>query len=95
MTDDLEDLTSRVLAWRKTNDGSYLHAKPNNQFCVNWDHGGYHEIGCMYDTKTASTDIDLICDVFNWALEQLTPSTQGFYGDRTYEADCPRTEEDA
>ncbi len=54
MTDDLEDLTSRVLAWRKHNDGGHLHAKPNNQFCVNWDHGGYHEIGCMYDTKTAS-----------------------------------------
>lgn len=94
---ETDDLKTRVLAWRKANDGGGLHAKwyPDHdpeeigpQVCVNWDHGGYHEIAGLYAGKRANTTAELICDVFNWALDQLTPSTQSFYGERTYEADA-------
>jgi len=30
--------------------------------------------------------VALICEVFNWAIEQLVPSEQSFYGERTYPA---------
>lgn len=82
----LNDLKHRALKWCKRNDGGRIHPKGDTrQFNVSWDHGGYHEIGCMYDGKTAVEDIELICEVFNWALEQLNPSTQSFYGERSYD----------
>lgn len=84
------DISARALAWCKANDGGRLHAKAT-QMCVSWDAGGYHEIADMYDSSAqAEADIELICDVFNWALEQLAPSTQNYYGTRTY-AESPVT----
>lgn len=53
------------------------------QICVDWDHGGYHELGCLYAGKRSRDDAELICDLVNWALEILVPSERGFYGDRT------------
>lgn len=89
-----DDLATRLLAWRKRNDGGHLHTKSRHdpteigpQLCVSWDHGGYHEIAGMYAGKTALDDAEMICEVFNWALDQLTPSSQSYYGERTYEAD--------
>lgn len=92
---ETNELAARLLAWRKRNDGGHLHTKANGhdpneigpQVCVSWDHGGYHEIGCMYAGSTSLEDAEMLCEVFNWAMEQLTPSTQGWYGTREYEAD--------
>jgi hypothetical protein len=81
-------IAERALAWCKSNDGGRIFPKGDTrQFNVSWDHGGYHEIGWVYEGKTAVADIELICDVFNWALDQLVPSTRSFYGERYYEAD--------
>lgn len=90
----IDDLATRVLKWRKRNLGGVLHTKTNHdpeqlgpQLCVSWDHGGYAEIASMYSGKSAAEDAEMICEVFNWALEQLAPSTQNWYGTREYEAD--------
>lgn len=91
---ELDNLKARVLAWREANDGGHLHPKwypqhnPDEigpQLCVSWDHGGYHEIAGFYSGKSARDDVTMICEVFNWAVEQLTPSAQSFYGERTYD----------
>lgn len=85
-----DELRAAALKWCKENDGGRLHAKGGgaNQLCVSWDHGGYHEIAGMYSQSgKAQQDLELICDVFNWALDQLAPSSQSFYGERTYEED--------
>jgi hypothetical protein len=50
---------------------------------VMWDGGGTGELGVFYD-KAGADDMETICDIFNWALDQLVPSVRGYYGDRTY-----------
>jgi hypothetical protein len=97
MTDrDRDELAARALAWCKAHDGGRLcvwwpaGSKPNDGcspiMAVSWDGGGTGELGTFYDEEDADK-MGLICDVFNWALEQLAPSTQSFYGERTYESD--------
>jgi hypothetical protein len=88
-----DDLPTRVLAWCKRNDGGRLGvwwpagSQPGSGsrpiLAIMWDHGGTGELGTFYNEKDADK-MDLICDVFNWAIEQLAPSEQSFYGERTY-----------
>lgn len=92
-TTQTDELRERVLAYQKRADGGRLFMKGSTldpedygpQLAVNWDNGGYHEIGCFYAGKGAREDGELLCDVFNWALDVLTPSTVGWYGERTYD----------
>jgi hypothetical protein len=89
----VKDLAARVLEWRKQNDGGQLtvwwptgstEQNPGHPImAVGCDHGGTIEYGAFYDAKDADK-MALICDVFNWAIEQLVPSEQDFYGERTY-----------
>jgi hypothetical protein len=89
MVDDLV----RVLEWRKHNDGGRLGvwwpagSEPGDGcspiMAIVWDHGGAGEMGTFYNGKDADK-MAFICDVFNWAIEQLAPSEQSFYGERTY-----------
>ena len=53
---------------------------------IMWDHGGTGELGVFYDEDDAEI-MGLICDVFNWALEELAPSERSYYGSRTYKED--------
>lgn len=88
-----EDLAARVLEWRKRNDGGQLTVwwpagstedSPGRPImAVGCDHGGTIEYGSFYDAKDADK-MGLICEVFNWAMEQLVPSEQSFHGERTY-----------
>jgi hypothetical protein len=48
-----------------------------------WDLGGTDELGVFYREEDAEK-MELICDLANWALEQLAPSKQDYYGGRTY-----------
>lgn len=87
------ELAPRVLEWCKRHDGGRLGVwwpagSKSGDGCqpimaVMWDGGGTGEIGVFYDEKDADK-MELICDVFNWAIEQLAPSEQSFYGERTY-----------
>ena len=92
---EFEALKAAALAWCKKNDGGRLcvwlpaGGNPDTSYpimAVNWDHGGTGELGTFYGPEFAP-QMELICDVFNWALEQLAPSSQGFYGDRNYSDD--------
>ena len=89
-----EELKARTLEWCKANDGGRLcvwwpagstgrGSDSQPIMAVNWDHGGNGELGVFYRNEDADA-MDLICDVFNWAMEQLAPSEQDFYGSRTY-----------
>ena len=90
MTDNLK---SEVLAWCKQNDGGRLcvHWPAGSRdgdgsqpiLAIAWDNGGVDELGVFYDEKDAEK-MELICDVFNSALEQLAPSEVGYYGTRSY-----------
>ncbi|MEV4127063.1 hypothetical protein [Nocardia sp. NPDC049707] len=94
--DDRKQLAARALAWAKSNDGGRLgvwwpcgsKTGDGSQpiMSVLWDHGGTGELGVFYDEESAD-DMEIICDIFNWALEELAPSERGFYGQRTYLAD--------
>ncbi|MBF6368409.1 hypothetical protein IU469_22185 [Nocardia puris] len=99
MTNLDPEMVQRALAWAKANDGGRLcvwwpaGAKPRDPdddsrpiMAINWDGGGTGELGAFYDKKDAEA-METICDIFNWALDQLAPSERGYYGDRTYEAD--------
>lgn len=96
MTDIDPELARRALAWAKGNDGGRLGvwwpagSKPGDGsqpiMAIHWDGGGTGELGVFYDEKAAEA-MQTICDIFNWALEQLAPSERNFYGTRTYETD--------
>jgi hypothetical protein len=93
MSDYRAQLAHRALEWCKSNDGGRLcvwwpagSTEKNPGYpimAVSWDHGGTGELGTFYGPEMAD-DMELITDVFNWALEQLAPSTQSFYGERDY-----------
>ena len=87
----MDDLAARALEWRKRNDGGQLGvwwpagsgSGGSPIMAVMWDHGGTGELGTFYYEHDADK-MDFICDVFNWAIEQLAPSEQSFYGERIY-----------
>ena len=94
-----EDLKRRALEWSKNHDGGRLcvwwpagakPADPQDQsrpiMALNWDSGGVGELGSFY-SKTDAEAMNTICDIFNWALDQLVPSQRNWYGTRTYLAD--------
>lgn len=94
------EMAARALAWSKANDGGRLGvwwpagSKPDDDsppiMAIHWDGGGTGELGAFYDKRDAAA-METICDIFNWALDQLAPSERGYYGDRAYAAD-KRTE---
>lgn len=94
MSKELDDLRAKALQWCKSNDGGRLcvwwpagstDENPGYPImAINWDHGGTGELGTFYGPEL-EPQMQLICDVFNWALERLAPSTQSFYGGRDYE----------
>lgn len=91
-----EALKDRALQWCKSNDGGRLcvwwpagggpDVGSRPIMAVSWDHGGTGELGTFLGPDMAP-DMELICDVFNWALEQLNPSSRSFYGERSYSSD--------
>ena len=90
MTDDLK---ARALDWRKRHDGGRLcvwwpaGSKPGDDsqpiLAIAWDHGGTNELGAFYNAADADK-MQLICDIFNAALEDLAPSERDWWGTRTY-----------
>lgn len=91
MSDDLKD---RAKAWMKANDGGHLGvwwpagSKPGDNsspiLAIMWDGGGTGEIGHFYDEKDAES-AELICDLANWAMDQLVLTTRTYYGEREYQ----------
>lgn len=99
MTDP--ELVRRALEWRKNNLGGNLCVwwpagstrgdGSSPIMAVRWDGGGTGELGTFYREENAAA-METICDIFNWALEQLAPSETDWYGTRTYVADQAVTE---
>lgn len=93
MTTPDPELARRALEWAKEHDGGRLcvwwpaGSKPGGGsspiMAVHWDNGGTGELGTFYNESDAPA-METICDIFNWALEQLAPSETNFYGTRTY-----------
>lgn len=87
------ELAKQALAWRKANGGGRLGvwwpcgSKPEDDsqpiMSVMWDGGGTGELGVFY-SRDLAPQMQTICDIFNWALEQLAPSETNWYGTRTY-----------
>lgn len=92
-----DDLAARTKAWMKDNDGGQFGvwwpagSKPGDDsspiLAIMWDQGGTGEIASFYDEKDADA-AELICDLANWAMEQLVPTTRTYYGGREYQEDC-------
>src|SRR5881392_12008 len=92
-TDHDPELAQRALKWCKQNDGGRLGvwwpagSEPDDDsqpiMSVMWDGGGTGELGVFYRRELAD-DMQMICDLANWAMEQLVPSETWFYGTRTY-----------
>lgn len=90
------ELARQALEWSNSNDGGRLcvwwpaGSKPGDDsqpiMAVSWDNGGIGELGSFYSREMAP-DMQTICDIFNWALEQLAPSETNWYGTRTYLTD--------
>lgn len=88
-----EALARQALAWRQVHDGGRLGvwwpagSIPGSGsqpiMSVMWDGGGTGELGVFYEERDAEA-METICDIFNWALEQLAPSETDFYGTRAY-----------
>lgn len=91
-----EDMKRRALEWSKRHDGGRLcvwwpaGSKPRDPnddsrpiLALNWDNGGVGELGTFYNKADAEA-MHTICDIFNWALEQLAPSERTYYGGRIY-----------
>lgn len=91
-----DELARKALEWRKNNDGGRLGvwwpsgSTPGDDsqpiMSVMWDGGGTGELGVFYSREDAAA-MQTICDIFNWAIEQLVPSETDWYGTRTYHAD--------
>lgn len=89
-------LAAKALAWSKSHDGGRLcvwwpaGSKPEDKsqpiMAIGWDHGGTDELGVFYRYEDAEA-METIAQIFNWALQQLAPSAQNFWGTREYEAD--------
>jgi len=87
------ELARQALEWAKANDGGRLcvwwpaGSTPGSGsqpiMAVNWDNGGVGELGVFYNESDAPA-METICNIFNWALEQLAPSETSYYGERTY-----------
>jgi hypothetical protein len=90
------EMVARALEWSKSNLGGRLCVwwpagsqqgdDSHPILAVHWDGGGVGELGTFYRREDAET-MQTICDIFNWALEELAPSDVGWYGERTYKAD--------
>lgn len=88
-----DELARKALEWCKRNDGGRLGVwwgcgskrGDGSQpiMSVMWDHGGTGELGVFYREEDAEA-MQMICDLANWALEQLAPSETDYYGTRTY-----------
>lgn len=94
MTTPDPELARRALEWCKRNDGGRLYARERTgeqpMMVVLWDNGGEDELGYFHD-ESRGDDLELICDLANWAVEQLVPSETNYYGTRTYLADEEET----
>ena len=89
-----DDMKAEALEWCKKNDGGRLcvwwpagsvdgdGSQPI--LAIQWDSGGMDELGVFYREEDADK-MQLICDVFNAALEELAPSEVDYWGTRTYE----------
>jgi len=83
---DRADLARKALEWCKRNDGGRLYAKRRGgdaALTIVWDNGGDDEFASVYE-GFQDDDPELICELVNWALEQLVPSETNYYGTRTY-----------
>ncbi|WP_330253092.1 hypothetical protein OG874_00305 [Nocardia sp. NBC_00565] len=82
------ELARKALEWCERNDGGRMYADDRDedhpQMVILWDNGGQDELG-HFDGDHIE-DLELICDLVNWAVEQLVPS-ETHYGTRTYAAD--------
>lgn len=91
-----KDLAARAKGWMKSNDGGQFGvwwpagSKPGDGsspiLAIMWDSGGEGEIGHFYDEKDSDA-AELICDLANWAMEQLVPTTRTYFGEREYQED--------
>lgn len=84
-----DELARKALEWCKRNDGGRLFAKTHGDdtdLTIVWDNGGDDEFANVYD-GFQEDDGELICDLVNYALDQLVPSETNYYGTRTYLAD--------
>lgn len=83
------ELAVRALEWCKRNDGGRLYATiPDNDqpgIVVLWDNGGEDTLGYLYEGNADTAE--LICDLANWAVDHLVPSTVTMFGTRTYRAE--------
>lgn len=92
------ELKAAALAWCRQNEGGRLcvhwpaGATPGDGsqpiLAIAWDHGGIDELGVFYDEEDAER-MEVICDIFNDALERLAPSTVDRYGTRIYAEERP------
>lgn len=85
------DLAVRAKGWMKGNDGGQFGVwwpgdGSSPILAIMWDGGGTGEIGHFYDEKDSDA-AELICDLANWAMEQLVPTTRTYYGEREYQED--------
>ena len=91
-----DDIAARAKDWMKANDGGQFgvwwpagskHGDGSSPIlAIMWDGGGTGEIGHFYDEKDSDA-AELICDLANWAMEQLVPTTRTYYGEREYQED--------
>jgi hypothetical protein len=89
-------LARQALQWRKSHLGGRLcvwwpaGSVPGDDshpiLAMHWDGGGVGELGTFYRREDAEA-MQTICDIFNWALEELAPSETDWYGTRTYLSD--------
>jgi len=90
----MTELAARAKKWMQENDGGQLGAwwpagaKPGGGsqpiLAVMWDHGGTDELGVFYEEKDIDK-LELICDLANYAMQQLVPTEREYYGGRNYE----------